>query len=365
MHGKEEQLRYCLALLRAPGIGPVSLRKLLEAVPDLSGLFNQSGRLVLKKKEIPIDWASVDRDLQWSEKPGCTILIYNQPDYPPLLKEIDNFPPVLFVRGQVKCLCQRQISIVGSRTPSFMGRDLAQQFARDFSNMGFGVTSGLALGIDAAAHQGALMGTMGTIAVLGNGLDSIYPKDHLSLAQEIIERGALVSEFPLGVMAMPKHFPRRNRIISGLALGTLVVEAALKSGSLITARLAAEQGRDVFAIPGSINSPLTKGCHHLIREGAKLVETPQDVLEELGTRLDCIRPIEIKGSKSSSIALPDLSEDLFILLNQIDCQGITVDGLVEKSGLTVGVVSSMLLELELQGCVKAVPGGYARVLGLG
>jgi DNA processing protein len=206
----------------------------------------------------------------------------NDGRYPPLLREIPQAPPVLFVHGDPDCLRVPQLAMVGTRNPTPSGRETARQFAAHLAGAGMIITSGLALGIDAAAHQGALAGGGRTIAVMGTSLDRVYPAKHRDLARAIAERGALVSELPTGTPALAENFPRRNRLISGLALGVLVVEAALQSGSLITARLALDQGREVFAIPGSIHNPLAKGCHALIRQGAKLVETANDIVEELG-----------------------------------------------------------------------------------
>jgi len=210
------------------------------------------------------------------------ILTLHDPAYPALLKEIADPPPLLFVRGDPAVLSRPQLGIVGSRNPTPGGRSLAEDFARSLSRCGLVVTSGMALGIDAAGHRGALRGGGTTLAVAGTGPDRIYPARHRDLARAIVEQGAIISEFAPGTPALPSNFPRRNRIISGLSLGVLVVEAACRSGSLITARLAAEQGREVFALPGSIHNPLARGCHHLIRQGAKLVEDIEDIVEELG-----------------------------------------------------------------------------------
>ena len=241
------------------------------------------------------------------------------------------------------------LAVVGSRNATPQGLKNAQSFARAFSEAGFTIVSGLALGVDSAAHTGGLEGSGSTIAVLGTGIDIIYPKRNGSLAQEISLRGALVSEFALGTPPTAGNFPRRNRLISGLARGCLVVEAALDSGSLITARLAAEQGREVFAIPGSIHSPLSKGCHALIKQGAKLVETAQDVLEELGSA----------GTPLSKSVEPGASRDF---LDKMGFDPCDIDSLIERTGLTTEVVSAILLELELEGRIAGLPGGlYQRI----
>lgn len=319
----------------------------------------------------------MDADLKWAEGINCAILTLDHPFYPPLLKEIYAPPPILFAKGyDLSFLVQPQIAIVGSRNPTRNGRNLAFEFAEYFSALGITISSGLALGIDAAAHQGALKGKGGTVAVLGNGLAHIYPKSHRPLAKEIIDHGVLLSEFSVNEGPESSHFPKRNRIISGLSLGTLVVEAALKSGSLITARHALEQGREVFAIPGSIHSPLAKGCHQLIQQGAKLVEKAQDVLEELGAHPELQMlsqqmwagcpggkagaKAKEKGRSSKNITFP-LEEGLAKLLDKVSYGISTIDTVIEASGLTAALVSSMLLELELLGAVVAVPGGYSRV----
>jgi len=267
------------------------------------------------------------------------------------------------VRGDVQTLKLPQLAIVGSRNPSASGRETARELAKFLSRSGISIISGLAEGIDCAAHQGALEaeGPGVTIAVTGTGLDLVYPRGHRELAHRVAESGALVSEFPPGTKARPEHFPRRNRIISGLSLGTLVVEAALRSGSLITARLAAEQGREVFAIPGSIHNPLARGCHSLIRQGAKLVETASDVLEELGVLIGSsgARRDEAAPAPISDV---ELDADYRKLLSEMGFDPISVDHLVQRTGLTADAVSSMLLLLELEGLVSALDGGrYCRV----
>ncbi len=357
----EEQLRYLLALLRIPGIGPVKLSKILSSTNDLTTLFDSTDRYTLGEGKA--DWAAVDRDLQWAENRDCAIITQEDLRYPKLLKETDGAPPLLFVRGNIHLLAKPQIAMVGSRNPTPMGHETAFKFAEHFSQLGMTITSGLALGIDGAAHKGALLGKGKTVAVMGHGLDTVYPASHRDLAHQIAEEGGvLVSEFSVGVSAHPSHFPRRNRIISGLSIGTLVVEAALNSGSLITAKLALEQGREVFAVPGSIHSPLAKGCHTLIRQGAKLVETAEDVLEELGALVQYMIPANEKHSLKGRTVL-DLEQSYEDLLVDVGYDCTPIDVVVSRSGLTPKKVSSMLLELELKGLVVSVPGGYARLLG--
>ncbi len=282
MQYQGEQLRCLLALVRIPTLATKKLLSLLFDCVDLTTLFDRQGNCQITQGVA--NWSAVEQDLRWAEKPNCHLLTLTDPAYPALLRQTTTLPPVLFVHGNVTLLSTPQIAIVGSRYPSPEGLENARRFAYSFSAEGITVTSGLALGIDGAAHHGALQNTGRTLAVMGHGLDHIYPMRHRALADRILEQGGgLVSEFPLGVKPVAAYFPQRNRIISGLSLGTLVVEAALRSGSLITARFALEQGREVFAIPGSVHSPLTKGCHALIRQGAKLVEVANDVLEELDT----------------------------------------------------------------------------------
>jgi DNA processing protein len=304
-------------------------------------------------------------DERWLAGAGRRLVTWGSPDYPPLLAGIADAPLVLFVEGDVAALSLPQLAVVGSRNPTALGRDTAAQFARHVAAAGLAITSGLALGIDAAGHRGALQAGGRTVAVLGCGLDRIYPPEHAGLAREIVARGgALVSDLPCGVGPLRHHFPRRNRIISGLSVGTLVVEAALQSGSLITARLAAEQGREVFAIPGSIHNPRSRGCHRLIRQGAKLVETADDIFDELGPLLAGLRA-------ATSSEVPDaegffcggLDKDYEILLDALGFAPASIDTLVARSGFAADAVASMLLLLELDGRVAQQHGGlYCRRL---
>ncbi|CAA9892376.1 conserved hypothetical protein [Candidatus Methylobacter favarea] len=302
------------------------------------------------------DWAIIDTDLAWLEQPNNSVITFNDTNYPPQLKQIPDPPPILFVRGNPELLSAPQIAIVGSRNPSSLGLETARNFARTLSRCGFVITSGLALGIDAASHQGALNANGYTIAVAGTGLDRVYPARHKDLAIQIVNTGAMISEFPAGTIAKANHFPRRNRIISGLCQGLLVVEAAQQSGSLITARLALEQNREVFAIPGSIHNPLARGCNALIRQGAKLVETTQDILEELNQYNQQYESSLSVGMQSTL----DLEQQT--LLNRVLFEPTSIDDLVENTGESVEVISSMLLILELQGYIEATAGGcYARI----
>ena len=298
----------------------------------------------------------IDYDISWLAQENNLAITINDPNYPAQLKEIADPPPILFVRGNPELLSLPQIAIVGSRNPSSLGEETAFNFAKILCRHGFVITSGLALGIDAASHRGALNANGYTVAVAGTGLDRVYPARHKELATEIVNTGVMISEFPPGTTAKANHFPRRNRIISGLCQGLLVVEAAKQSGSLITARMALEQNREVFAIPGSIHNPLARGCNALIREGAKLVETTQDILEELNQYYQ--EDNELPSYTMESML--DLEQQT--LLNRVMFSPTSIDNLVENTGESVEAISSMLLILELQGYLEATAGGcYMRV----
>jgi DNA processing protein len=308
------------------------------------------------------DWSQVERDLRWTEQPRNHLISLHDPAYPGLLRELADPPPLLFVHGSPEVLTTPQLAIVGTRNPSPSGWETARELARYLAGAGLTVTSGLALGIDGAGHEGALE-TGCTVAVMGTGPDRIYPARHRQLAHRIADRGALVSEFPPGTPPVPENFPRRNRLISGLSLGTLVVEAALRSGSLITARLAGEQGREIFAIPGSIHNPLARGCHSLIRQGAKLVETAADILEELGPLLGELASMVTEPSSSPPSEDALLDSEYQELLDQMGFDPVAVDVLIARTGLTADAVSSMLLLLELEGHVTSLAGGrYCRTV---
>lgn len=362
-----------------PGIGPARYARLLSRFGEPAAVLAAPVR-ELARCELPDDtlaglrepdWAAVECDLAWLAQPNRHLLARHDPRYPPRLATLSAAPPLLFVHGDPLLLGEPQLAIVGTRNPSPGGRDNAHDFAAHLASGGLVVTSGLALGIDAAAHRGALSVEGGTtIAIMGTGPDRIYPGRNRDLALTIAERGALVSEWPTGVTVRAENFPRRNRLISGLSLGVLVVEAALQSGSLITARLASEQGREVFAMPGSIHNPLARGCHRLIREGAKLVESAGDIIEELHPQLQAAlaaAPGAASNHPDGAVTPPpdpatELDEEYRKLLEQLDYQPVAVDTLVERTGLTADVVSSMLLILELHGFANAVPGGrYVRV----
>lgn len=363
----QEELRAWLALGR---VGPWRAGSLAELLRRHGGAgeFLGAGRAAfaalgltpaaVASLEAP-DWAGVEADLRWASDARRRILTLVDPDYPWQLAQIPDPPPVLYVAGQAAVLSRPQLAVVGSRRPSPTGREIARDFAAALAASGLVVTSGLAEGIDGAAHEGAL-DTGTTVAVAGSGPDVLYPRAHAGLAERIVERGALVSEFPTGTPPRAANFPQRNRVVSGLSRGVLVVEAALRSGSLISARLAAEQGREVFAVPGSIRNPVARGCHALIRQGAKLVESVEDILEELGG-WPAAAAVAVGAAVPSPQAMPSLDEDYLALLEVMDEEPATLDQLLHRSGLTANVLSSMLLRLELEGVVSTPAAGrYAR-----
>lgn len=366
-YSKRDTKACWLALLRTPGLGSRGIYQLLEQTQDINALFEEAPQILesltlkskIKEQLRKPNWELVERDLAWLEQPDNHLITLQDAEYPSLLRETADPPVALFVHGDPSLLASPQIAIVGSRNPSTSGKKTAKEFARHLAHAGITITSGLAIGIDGASHQGALEAHGSTIAVTGTGLDRVYPASHHALAKQIAEQGgALISEFPPGTPARAGHFPRRNRIISGLSVGTLVVEAALRSGSLITARQAAEQGREVFAIPGSIHNPLARGCHALIRQGAKLVETAQDIIEELAPLLHTLIPneeFETETSKSESNL--EIDAEYGQLLETIGYDPIQIDEIIAQSGLTAEAVSSMLLLLELEGYVSPAPGG--------
>lgn len=308
-----------------------------------------SAKIATLIKEGP-DPGSVAVALSWLESQDNHLITLADPDYPKTLLEIPDPPPLLYAKGRLALMNVPSFAVIGSRNATPQGEKTAEDFSRALSDAGYCVVSGLALGIDGAAHRGALQGRAGTIAAVGTGLDIVYPARHRELAHQIAEHGLLISEFPIGTPSMAQNFPRRNRIISGLSRGCLVVEANLQSGSLITARLAAEQGREVFAIPGSIHSPVAKGCHQLIKQGAKLVDSIHDILEELGEA-----PIPM-----AEPATPEKTPNP--LLQHMGYDPVSIDALADRSGLTGENLSAMLMVLELEGKVANLPGGrYQRI----
>ena len=358
-----QTLRHWLALIRAPQVGPATFYSLLQHFSEPEAVFQASRgtleNLGLRPQTVSYllapDWHQIDADLVWRDKAGAQILIMTDAAYPSLLKGIADPPPVLFVLGDSMLLAHKQLAMVGSRHPTPAGREIATEFARHLASSGLVITSGLALGIDAASHQGALAGDGLTIAGAGTGLDRVYPARHRDLAHQIAEQGALVSEFPPGTPPLAANFPRRNRIISGLSMGVLVGEAALRSGSLITARFAAEQGREVFAVPGSIHNPQAKGCNSLIRQGAKLVETASDIFEELG---GFATPQVDQPNAIEDVSTIELDGDYQRVLESVGHAPTAVDTVVQRSGLTADAVCSMLLVLELQGLIASTSSGH-------
>jgi DNA processing protein len=357
-----------LLVSQTPGIGSRYFQRLIDHFGN-PGKILQAPRQTLADLGIPQAVIAqlmrrrtedIEPSLAWLKQPGHQLLTLADDNYPDLLKAIDSPPPLLFLIGSAGLLNQPQLAIVGSRNPTPAGLGNAREFAHGLAGAGLCIASGLAIGIDGAAHEGALMAG-DTVAVMGTGPDRIYPASHHDLAHRIAQKGLLVSEFPPGTQARAENFPRRNRIISGLSLGTLVIEAAVQSGSLITARLAAEQGREVFAIPGSIHNPQARGCHLLIRQGAKLVESVQDIMEELGSLL---------GSLAPTADVPDVTDrpadrfndaEYIRLFESLGYDPVSIDELITRTGLTAEVVSSMLLVLELEGHVSSAPGGlYCR-----
>ena len=378
-----EELASWLRLALTPGVGPETARRLLAAWGQPSAIFEQTEtalRQVVSALqaqalcEAPAGWRELSEDtwrwLQASTEPGIAraLITLGDPDYPAALLEIPDPPLMLYALGQIGALRQldigQSVAMVGSRNPTPQGLINAREFARSLATSGLTIVSGLALGVDGAAHEGALLGaavrgwgrSLPTIAVVGTGLDRVYPRQHRDLAHQIAQRGVLLSEYPLGTPPLAPNFPRRNRLISGLSHATLVVEAALQSGSLITAKQALEQGRDVMAIPGSIHATQSKGCHLLIKQGAKLVESAQDVLEELHLP----EPVaQVPLAFTSTIE--DLPEDE--LLTALGHDPVSLDALQARCGLPTARLQAQLLELELMGQVARLPGGLFQRLG--
>ena len=354
-----------LALNRLPSLGQTELCALAEGRVSPGDVLAAHGRHVTRSRpgRSAPDWRAVEADLDWLAIPGRHLITLATPGFPLCLRHIPDPPPVLFVEGDVETLRAAQIAMVGSRRATPCGVETAHRFSAELAACGLVITSGLAQGVDAASHRGAMAGGGRTVAVAANGLDRVYPRNHRRLARQVAENGALVSEFPPGTAPLARHFPRRNRLISGLSLGVVVVEAARRSGSLITARLAGEQGREVFAVPGPIQSPLARGCHQLIREGAKLVEQVTDILEELPTGIPGgpWQVPEKHAGESVDRQAQGLDEVQKKVLASLAYQATSVDSVIERSGLTADMVCSILLALELRGLVVPIPGGaYCR-----
>ncbi len=364
MNSADEDLAYWLRLEQTPGVGAETARKLLSVFGLPQSIFSADfaalhshvpERIARALIALPSDdvRAQIDKTLAWAAQAGNRVLTLADADYPRPLLDIADPPLLLYAKGRLELLARPALAVVGSRNATAQGIAHARQFSEALSQAGLTIVSGMALGIDAAAHEGGLRGGSSTIAVIGTGADIVYPARNRDLAHRIAREGSLLSEYPLGMPAIAANFPRRNRIISGLARGVLVVEAAAQSGSLITARMAGEQGREVFAIPGSIHSPLSKGCHELIRQGAKLVESAQDVLEEFpdyGKR----------QSAAESISLPVSSDDPILAAMGFD--PIDVDTLAQRAGCDVQSALSRLLTLELDGSIEMLADGRYRRL---
>lgn len=352
------QLHTALERLGAPSGASASLVGLARSQLEALGLSAAASAALASP-----DRARIAADREWAAQERISVICAGSRAYPSLLSQLSDAPALLYVRGEAQALCTPQLAMVGSRSPTASGRRTAQDFAAYLAQAGLTITSGLALGIDAASHEGALRGGGCTVAVLGSGLGQVYPPEHVTLAERICARGALVSELPPDSPPLKANFPRRNRLISGLSLGTLVVEATRRSGSLITARLALEQGRRVFAIPGSIHNPLAAGCHALIKGGAKLVEHGQDVLHEIQFRAsDQALTTPHAAARQACGAQRTLDKEYKILLDALGFEPSSIDSLVERSGLASHSVASMLLILELEGAVELQPDGhYARL----
>jgi DNA processing protein len=357
-----------LSLTQATGIGPVICNKLITEFKTPQAILASDHKTLryLGLSESSINalfepaLEQINKILLWLDQPAHHLITYLDDDYPELLKKIHSPPMILFAIGQREVLGFLHFAIVGSRNPTAGGKRLAEDFAAELSKSGLTICSGLALGIDYHSHIGALKAHSPTVAILGNGLSSIYPARHKKIAHKIIENGLLLSEYPPDTKPNPGNFPRRNRIISGMSTGVLVVEAAKRSGSLITANYALEQGREVFAIPGSIHNPLARGTHSLIKQGAKLVETVEDIIGELSPMVNVVlnKPTTLDYSQHQH---DDLEPDYRLLLDSMGYDVMSVNKLVELTGLTADVVSSMLLILELQGMIESQHGGkYCR-----
>lgn len=366
----ESWLELCLV----KGVGDESIRRLLVAFGSPAAILSASEmaleRIVRKSigKHIKrgAEPARISAALNWLKDPANSIVTLAESDYPAQLLNIQDPPPLLYFKGNRDLLTKPALAIVGSRNATPQGLSNAEAFAESASNAGFCIISGMALGIDAAAHAGGLRGSAASMAVVGTGLDIVYPAKNHQLAHKLAKNGALISELPLGTPAIGRNFPRRNRIISGMSQGCLVVEAALRSGSLITAKQALEQGREVMAIPGSIHSPLSKGCHLLIKEGAKLVENIQDILDELNYPAShrCQKKNDIRENIAGKTMQAQIQQFSAVFPSDegerlLECLGhdvIDIDTLCVRSGLTVESVSAMLLTLELNGYVSCLPG---------
>lgn len=363
-HVDEQEIAQWVALSLIDGVGSATICQLLSQFGTPADVFSAS--IAQLRNVVSHDIASVIRagvdaakiapTLAWLAQAGNHLITLADNSYPKALLEIANPPALLYAKGQLDCLNLPCLAMVGSRNATPQGEKNAEDFAENLSRHGLCIVSGMALGIDGAAHRGALKANAPTIAVVGTGLDIVYPAKHRDLAHRIVNRGLILSEFPLGTPSKAQNFPRRNRIISGLSMGCLVIEANLDSGSLITARQAAEQGREVFAIPGSIHSPVAKGCHQLIKQGAKLVESVEDILSEMQP----ILPLQPALDTSPNGSLPEranISPEANTVLDSMGVDPVHFDVLLTATGLTVSALSTMLTLLELDGKISPLHGG--------
>ena len=366
-----QQLEPWLRLFHIPGLGPTRYRQLLDKFgsaesvllakpPALAEIISPRLTKAIQAaySDVFIENA-IRKDWEWLTHPNHHIININENQYPPLLKTIFDPPPLLYICGDIDALNACQLAMVGARQPSLQALDNARNMAVGLAEAGIIVTSGLALGIDGASHQGALAGGGQTVAVLAGGVDVIYPQRHKGLAEDIAKQGALVSEFALGTQPRAGHFPRRNRIISGLSVGTLVVEAAVASGSLVTAKFALEQGRDVFAMPGSVNNPKVRGCHALIRDGACLIENLEQMLQEIEGVNSLAQ--HLNSFQKNDALLPACSEQRTVL-DVIGYEACHHDELVLRTGFSSQKISELILSMELEGFVKSEPEGVTRVV---
>lgn len=345
-------IRDYLALTTIKGFGAQKLIKLLRLKKTNEAQYQEKLKQHLCQS---IDWQAVDEILAWQNlADNHHLLTWLDPKYPALLRQINSPPPLLYAKGELSILNNIGIAIIGSRQASQIGLENAYQFSQALSDMNYSIISGMAKGIDGSAHMGALNSNGKTIAVLGTGIDRVYPYQNKLLAQAIAARGLLLSEFPLNSPPNAYHFPQRNRIIAGLSIGVIVIEASLKSGSLITARLALEQGKEIFALPSSVHNPLAKGCHSLIKQGAKLVESIDDILEEFSTEN------QPKPTLNEQFVVKGLEKKGQNLVKFVGYELTSVNDILSNTELLPQQLSCQLVDLELQGAIKAVPGGYVR-----
>ena len=382
-----EQLTALIALQHIDELGPVSLSLLLAKAGSIDALIEgaidpmevaglrapcrqQLQRFLSNPRGVQ-QWQLAERSLDWLVQTGSHVLVRDDPRFPSLLKELPDCPQLIYLAGQINTFKPISISIVGTRKPSLGARQFTEHLAAELSNAGLLITSGMATGIDAAAHQGALKAGGKTTAVWAAGLDVVYPRNHQSLAESILENGCVMTEMPLGTAAKPVYFPRRNRLVSGISLGVIVVQAALPSGSLITANYAAEQNREVFAVPGSIQNPLSAGCHQLIKDGATLIESAEDVLTAIKTLqlAQGVMSVQAESDKkkdemaikqAEAELLAGLSVEMRLVLDAIGYDPVPYELIEDRIERNIDTLSAILVDLELQGIVTVVGGLYSR-----